>query len=161
MRLLSRAANLGQNNSINHRLGLQLFPDFRVYWIGINTNSTILIVHMSIHPEMSFSASDEFLLEIRISQQLTLASFSNHSLLLIVIYFEVAVVQCVGLLDEKPGFESQARHQNKIRKVFLRRFPLSRFVAKTLRVNNKPAMKKVLKKFVVRSRLYTANRVYN
>ena len=45
-----------------------------------------------------------------------------------------------GLLDEKSGFESQARHQNKIRKVFLRRFPLSRFQAKILRVN-KIAMK--------------------
>ena len=41
--------------------------------------------------------------------------------------------QCVGLLDEKPVFESQVRHQNEIRKVFLRRFPLSRFLAKTLR----------------------------
>ena len=28
--------------------------------------------------------------------------------------------QCVGLLVEKPGFEPQARHQNKIQKVFLR-----------------------------------------
>ena len=35
---------------------------------------------------------------------------------------------------------SQARHQNEIRKVFLRRFPLSRFLAKSLRVN-KIAMK--------------------
>ena len=43
--------------------------------------------------------------------------------------------QCVGLLDEKPGSESQGRHQNEIRKVFLRRFPLSRFLAKTLRIN--------------------------
>ena len=42
--------------------------------------------------------------------------------------------QCDGLLDEKPGFEPQARHQNKIRKVFLRLFPLSRFLAKTLMV---------------------------
>ena len=48
--------------------------------------------------------------------------------------------QCVDLLDEKPGFEFQVRHQNKIRKVFLRRFPLSGFLAKTLRVN-KIAMK--------------------
>ena len=47
---------------------------------------------------------------------------------------------CVGLLDEKPGCKSQARHQNEIRKVFLRRFPLSTFLAKTLRVN-KIAMK--------------------
>ena len=43
--------------------------------------------------------------------------------------------QCVGLLDIKPGFEPQARHQNKIQKVCLRRFPLSRFLAKTLRIN--------------------------
>ena len=33
------------------------------------------------------------------------------------------------------GFEPQARHKNEIRKVFLRRFPLSGFVPKTLRVN--------------------------
>ena len=38
-----------------------------------------------------------------------------------------------GLLDEKPGFDPQAIHQNKIRKVFLRGFPLSRFLAKALR----------------------------
>ena len=47
---------------------------------------------------------------------------------------------CVGLLDEKPGFEPQVRHQNEIRKVFLRRFPLSRFLANAPRVN-KIAMK--------------------
>ena len=45
--------------------------------------------------------------------------------------------QCVGLLDEKPGFEFQARHQNEVRKVNLWRFSLSRFLAKTLRVNKK------------------------
>ena len=33
---------------------------------------------------------------------------------------------------------SKARHQNEIRKVFLRRFPLNRFLAKTPRVNNIP-----------------------
>ena len=59
---------------------------------------------------------------------------------------------CVGLKAEKPGFEPQARHQNKIRKVFRRRFPLSRFLAKTLRVN-KIAMKSFSKKSVVRIRL--------
>ena len=47
---------------------------------------------------------------------------------------------CVGLLHEKSGFEPQTRHQNKIQKVIFRRFPLSRFLAKTLRVN-KIAMK--------------------
>ena len=57
-----------------------------------------------------------------------------------------------GLVDEKPEFKSQARHQNEIRIVFLRRFPLSRFLAKTLRVN-KNCHEKFLKKSVVRSRL--------
>ena len=44
------------------------------------------------------------------------------------------------MLDEKPGFKPQARHQNEIQKVFLRQFHLSRFLAKTLRIN-KIAMK--------------------
>ena len=37
-------------------------------------------------------------------------------------HFGLSVSFCVGLLDEKPGFEPQARHQNDI---FLSRFPLS------------------------------------
>ena len=37
---------------------------------------------------------------------------------------------CVGLLDAKSGFEYQARHKSQIQKGFLRRFPLSRFLAK-------------------------------
>ena len=34
-------------------------------------------------------------------------------------------IECVALLDVKPGSEPQAKHQNKMRMVFLRRFPLS------------------------------------
>ena len=49
-----------------------------------------------------------------------------------------------GLLG-KPGFEPQARRKNQIQKVFLRRFSLSRFLAKSLRVN-KIAMKGFSKK---------------
>ena len=52
--------------------------------------------------------------------------------------------QCVGLLDENPGFELEARHQNKIRKVFL-----WRFLTKTVRVNEN-CHEKFLKKSVVR-----------
>ena len=58
----------------------------------------------------------------------------------------------VGLLDEKPGFEPQARHRNKIQKVFLRQFPLSRFLAKTLRVN-KNCHEKVSQKSIAHGRL--------
>ena len=58
---------------------------------------------------------------------------------------------CVGLSEEKPGFEPQGRHNNKIRKEFRRRFSLNRFLAKTLRVN-KIAMKSFSKKSVIRSR---------
>ena len=46
---------------------------------------------------------------------------------------EVTVV----LWIKKPGFEPQARHQNEIHKLVLRQFPLSIFLAKTLRVNKK------------------------
>ena len=60
---------------------------------------------------------------------------------------------CVALLDANvwvriPGQSSKMKYK----KIFLRRLPLSRFLAKTLRVN-KIAMKKFLKKSVVRSRL--------
>ena len=60
--------------------------------------------------------------------------------------------QYVRLLDKKPEFEFQARRQIEIRNVVLRRFPLSRFLAKTLR-ENKICHEKFLKQFVVRSRL--------
>ena len=46
---------------------------------------------------------------------------------------------------QKHGFVSQVSHQkNEIWKIFLRRLPLNRFLAKTLRLN-KIAMKKFLK----------------
>ena len=73
--------------------------------------------------------NDEYIRVILIISDTYMHSWSRRGL-----------VGSVGLLDEKSGFESQARHQNKIRKVFVRRFPLSRFLAKTLRVN-KIAMK--------------------
>ena len=60
---------------------------------------------------------------------------------------------CSRVLESKPLFEPQARHQNKRRKIFRRRFPLSRFLAKTLRVNKINCNEKFLKKSVVRSRL--------
>ena len=52
-----------------------------------------------------------------------------------VVLSRCGLVGCVGILDETPGFKSQARHQNEIRKVFPLRFPLSGFLAKTLSVN--------------------------
>ena len=54
-----------------------------------------------------------------------------------------------------PGF----RHPSKIQKIFIRRFALIRFLAKTLRIN-KPAMKKFLKKSVVQSRLLNCRSIY-
>ena len=52
--------------------------------------------------------------------------------------------QFLGILDVKTEFESQVSHQNKTRKVFLRQFPLSKFLIITLRVNI-IAMKSFLK----------------
>ena len=83
---------------------------------------------------------------------LQLSRYQNYLSFRITVKSPWSSRQCVGLLDEQPGFEFQARHQNEIRKVFLRRFPLSRFLAKTLRVN-KNCHEKFLKKSVVRSRL--------
>ena len=51
-------------------------------------------------------------------------------------FLKIIFVIMVRFLDLKPGFELQARQQNKIQKVFLRWFHLSRFLAKTLRINN-------------------------
>ena len=67
----------------------------------------------------------------------------------IIFNFYAVLRHCIS----ESRFASQARHQNEIRKIFLRRFPLSRLLAKTLRVN-KIAMKSFSKKkSVVRSRL--------
>ena len=49
-------------------------------------------------------------------------------------FVSICQYRIILILDEKPGFETQDRHQNKVRKVFLRRHPHSRFLAKTLRV---------------------------
>ena len=62
----------------------------------------------------------------------------------------------------KSGFEPQARHQNKIQKVFLRRFPLSRFLAKTPGIN-KIVMKSFSKNnlsFGVNFKLYVTLLLY-
>ena len=54
----------------------------------------------------------------------------------------------VSLLDVNSGFVSEIRHQNEWRKkILLQRFPSSRFLSKTLRLN-KPARKMFLKKSV-------------
>ena len=42
--------------------------------------------------------------------------------------------QCVDLLDVKPEFIPQVKHQNESLQIFLWRLPLSRFLAKTLMV---------------------------
>ena len=52
-------------------------------------------------------------------------------------YLYGCFVQIIIIIDVKPGFVCQIRHQNEI-------FLLSRFLAKTMGVN-KPAMKMVLK----------------
>ena len=59
------------------------------------------------------------------------------------------LVGSVWLIRRKAkGFGSQARHQNKMRKIFFRCFPLSRFLAKILRVNKKCHEKFLKKSFV-------------
>ena len=49
--------------------------------------------------------------------------------------FKDRTVSVEVAIDVKPGFVSQVCHQNENMKIFLRQLPLSRFLAKTLRVN--------------------------
>ena len=48
---------------------------------------------------------------------------------------------CVGLLDVKPVFELEARHQNKIQKVFLRLISAQQISGKNSESKLKTAMK--------------------
>ena len=45
--------------------------------------------------------------------------------------YQKAEVQCFDLLDVIPEFKSQVKNQNENIKIFLRRLPVSRFLAKT------------------------------
>ena len=71
----------------------------------------------------------------------SLLKISHHG------YSELFMWLYVALLDVKLGLVSEIWHQNKIwqkKKIFFRQFHLSRFLAKSLRVN-KTAMKNFLK----------------
>ena len=70
--------------------------------------------------------------------------------------------QCVGLLDVRLEFNLQVRHQYENMKIFLLRLLLSRFLAKTLRVN-KSAVKSFSKNlfFVVDLKLVYKTNAHN
>ena len=59
----------------------------RVYlaWIGIVPNSTILLVHISIHPKMGLIAKDDLFGEIWVNFQLLQ---SEHTALSMVVYLK-------------------------------------------------------------------------
>jgi len=57
-------------------------------WIGIVPNSTILLVHISIHPKMSLIAKDDLFGEIWVNFQLLPNPISEHTALSMVVYLK-------------------------------------------------------------------------
>ena len=71
-------------------------------WIGIVPNSTILLVHISIHPKMGLIAKDLFD-EIWINFQLLQNSISEHMALSMVIYFKfLGQLNFIGVQTQVP-----------------------------------------------------------
>ena len=57
-------------------------------WIGIAQNSTILLVHISIHPKMGLIAKDNLFGEIWVNFQLHQNPISEHTALSMVVYLK-------------------------------------------------------------------------
>jgi len=60
-------------------------------WIDIVPNSTILLVHISIHPKMSLIAKDDLFGEIWVNFQLLQNPISEHTALSMVVYLKFLV----------------------------------------------------------------------
>ena len=57
-------------------------------WIGIIPNSTILLVHTSIHPKMGLIAKDDLFGEIWVNFQLLQNPISEHTTLSMIVYLK-------------------------------------------------------------------------
>jgi len=57
-------------------------------WIGIVPNSTILLVHISIHPKMGLITKDDLFGEIWVNFQLFQNPISEHMALSMIVYFK-------------------------------------------------------------------------
>jgi len=57
-------------------------------WIGIVPNSTILLVHISIHPKMGLIAKDDLFGEIWVNFQLLQNPISEHTASSMVVYLK-------------------------------------------------------------------------
>jgi len=57
-------------------------------WIDIVSNSTILLVYISIHPKISLIAKNDLFSEIWINFQLLQNSISEHTALSMVVYLK-------------------------------------------------------------------------
>ena len=57
-------------------------------WIGIVPNSTILLIHISIHPKMGLIAKDDLFGEIWVNFQLFQNLISEHTALFMVVYLK-------------------------------------------------------------------------
>jgi len=72
-------------------------------WIGIVPNSTILLVHISIHPKMGLIAKDDLFGEIWVNFQLLQNPISEHTALSMVVYLKfLGQLNFIGMQIQVP-----------------------------------------------------------
>lgn len=72
-------------------------------WIGIALNSTILLVHISIHPKMGLIAKNDLFDEIWVNFQLLQSPISKHTALAMVVYLKfLGQLNFIGVQTQVP-----------------------------------------------------------
>ena len=131
-------------DNLQHDMYIQIIMQHRAQWLWVNLGlHTSCVTRQLLKPQVKRekNRTDQnipysiFSFFLMFSSVIHICMFLNYKYMVSLLKSPWSNRQRVGLLDEKPRLESQARHQNELRKVFLRRFSLSSFLAKTLRVN--------------------------
>jgi len=83
-------------------------------WIGIVPNSTILLVHISIHPKMGLIAKDNLFGEIWVNFQLLQNPISEHTTLSMVVYLKfLDQLNFIGMQIQVATQNSRSRRKTK------------------------------------------------
>jgi len=83
-------------------------------WIGIVPNSTILLIHISIHPKMGLIAKDDLFGEIWVNFQLLQNPVSEHTALSIIVYLKfLGQLNFIGMQSQVPTQNSSSWSRRK------------------------------------------------
>ena len=83
-----------------------------IAWIGTVPNSTILLVHISIHPKMGLIAKDDLFGEIWVNFQLLQNSISEHTALFMVVYLKfLGQLNFIGVQTPSPAKFAKLKSQ--------------------------------------------------